>query len=187
MKNKSINKQVNKMSKKLLIIAIAIFGFGVFNSQAQTAKIGHVDYAKVLDSLPTKMQADETIQTFLTDGQNTVGELQAQLEKDYEDYMLKQEGMSPIIREMKEKDLQEQQQILQLKQQTLEEDLKIWNARLYTPLEENLNKAIKLVADRKKLTYVLEASGLLYVNGGLDLTKEVKAELFKLEAARVAQ
>jgi len=46
MKNQIINKQVNKMSKRLLIIAIAIFGFGAFNAQAQSTKLGHVDYAK---------------------------------------------------------------------------------------------------------------------------------------------
>lgn len=187
MKNKSINKQVSKMSKKLLIIAIAIFGFGVFNSQAQNAKIGHVDYAKVLDSLPTKMEADKTIQTFLADGQKTVADMQSELEKDYQDYMAKQADMSSIVREMREKSLQEQQQLLQLKQQSLEEDLKVWNARLYTPLEENLTKAIKTIADKNKLTYVMEAGSLLYVNGGLDLTKEVRAELKKLEAARTAK
>jgi len=63
----------------------------------------------------------------------------------------------------------------------------VLNQRLYQPLEENLTKAVKTVADKNKLNYILEASGLLYVNGGLDLTKEVKAELRKLEAARVAK
>lgn len=187
MKNQSINKQVNKMSKRLLIIAIAILGFGVFNSQAQTAKIGHVDYAKVLDSLPTKLAADADLQAFLTDGQRTVAELQAQLEKDYQAYMTEQENLSPIIREMKEKALQEQQQILQLKQESLEADLKVLNGRLYNALEANLLKAIEIVADKNKLTYVLEASGLLYVNGGVDLTEDVRAELKILEAERMAK
>lgn len=187
MKNKSINKQANKMSKRLLIIAIAIFGFGVFNSQAQTAKLGHVDYAKVLDSLPTKVAADADIQTFLADGQKTIADMQAQLEKDYGVYMAEQEGLSPLIREMKEKSLQEQQQLLQYKQESLEADLKVLNERLYKPLEKNLSKAVKAVADKNKLNYILEASSLLYVNGGLDLTQEVKAELRKLEAVRVSK
>ena len=187
MKNQSINKQVNKMSKRLLIIAIAIFGFGVFNSQAQSVKIGHVDYVKVLDSLPTKMQADSDMQIFLADGQKTIADMEAQLQNDYEVYMTEQETLSPLIREMKEKAIQEQQQLLQYKKESLEADLKILNERLYTPLEANLTKAVKLIADKNKLTYVLEASGLLYVNGGLDLTKEVKTELKKLEAVRMAQ
>jgi len=187
MKNQSINKQVNKMSKRLLIIAIAIFGFGVFNSQAQTSKIGHVDYAKVLDSLPTKIKADADLQVYLADGQKTVADMQAQLEKDYQTYMSEQEILSPLIKEMKEKALQEQQQLLQYKQESLEADLKVLNQRLYKPLEDNLTKAVKTVADKHKLNYILEASSLLYVNGGIDLTKEVKAEILKLEAARVAK
>ena len=175
------------MSKKLLIIAIAIFGFGTFNSTAQNVKIGHVDYAKVLDSLPTKIQADRDLQIALTDGQKTVADMQAQLEKDYQAYMAEQADLSPLIKEMKEKSLQEQQQLLQYKQETLENDLKILNKRLYEPLEKNLTEAVKTVADKNKLNYILEASSLLYVNGGMDLTKEVKAELKKLEAARVAK
>ena len=187
MKNQTINKQINKMSKRLLIIAIAIFGFGVFNSSAQTSKIGHVDYAKVLEDLPTKIKADADLQVYLADGQKTVADMQAQLEKDYAAYMAEQADLSPLIKEMKEKALQEQQQLLQYKQESLENDLKILNERLYKPLEENLSKAVKTVADIHKLNYILEASSLLYVNGGIDLTKEVKTELLKLETARVAK
>jgi outer membrane protein len=186
MKNQSINKQVNKMSKRLLIIAIAIFGFGVFNSQAQTSKIGHVDYAKVLDGLPTKVKADEELQIFLTDGKKTLADMQAQLETDYAAYLAEQEGMSAILREMKEKALNEQNQILEMKKQTLESDLSVYNERLYGPLEANLTKAVKIVADKHKLNYILEANSVLYVNGGTDLTQEVKNELRKLETARMA-
>ena len=187
MKNITINKQVNKMTKRLLIIAIAIFGFGVFNSSAQNAKFGHVDNAKVLEELPTKIDADRELQLYLEDGKKTISDMQLQLERDYQVYLKEADSLSDIIRQMKEKELNEQQQALQFKQESLENNLSIVNSKLYQPIEDNLKKAIKNIADKHNLNYVFEENSLVYVNGGLDLTEEVKVELLKLETARVAK
>jgi Skp family chaperone for outer membrane proteins len=170
--------------KKLIIIAIAIFGLGITSVSAQT-KFGHVDYVKVLDSLPTKLNADREIQNFLEDGQKTIVEMQASFEGEYNKYLDEKDSLSSFLQEMKEKNLMEQQQLIQYKTESLESDLQILNDRLYKPLEENLNKAVKIVADKYNLNYVLELNQLLYVNGGKDLTQEVKTELRKLETARV--
>ena len=163
---------------------IAIFGLGVFNSSAQSTKFGHVDYVKVLDSLPSKVAADKDLNNFLEEGQKTVMEMQASFETEYNAYMLQKDSLSPLIQEMKEKSLMEQQQIIQYKSESLEQDLQILNDRLYKPLEDNLTEAVKNIAEKYKLNYILEVNSMLYVNGGLDLTPEVRTELIRLEKIR---
>lgn len=165
---------------KKIIIVIAIFGLGIFGATAQTTKFGHVDYVKVLDSIPAKIAADKTIQDFLEEGQKTIAEMQANFEEEYNKYMITQDSLSPIIREMKEKNLMEQQQLVQYKQESLQQDLQILNDRLYKPIEDGLTKAIEIIAKKHKVTYVLETNSILYVSGGLDLTKEVKTELIRI-------
>lgn len=169
--------------KRLIIIMIAIFGLGIFNSNAQSTKFGHVDYVKVLDSLPSKIAADKDLNDFLEEGQKTITEMQASFELEYNAYMSAQDSLSPIRREMKEKSLMEQQQIIQYKSESLEQDLQILNDRLYSPIEKHLTQAVENVAKKYKLTYVLEVNSLLYFdkNSGLDLTNEVRAELIRLE------
>jgi Skp family chaperone for outer membrane proteins len=172
--------------KKLIIIAIAIFGLGLSSVTAQT-KFGHVDYVKVLDSLPTKLTADRDLQNFLTDGQKTIEEMNAVFEADYTRYMTEKDSLSSFLQEMKEKNLMEQQQLIQYKTETLQTDLEVFNKRLYEPLEKNLSLAVETIAKKHKLDYVLEVNSLLYFNkeNGFNLTEEVKTELIRLEKIRV--
>jgi outer membrane protein len=168
---------------------IAVFGLGTFNSSAQSTKFGHVNYVKVLDSLPSKKTADKDLNDFLEEGQKTITEMQASFEEEYNRYMIAKDSLSPLIQEMKEKSLMEQQQIIQYKSESLEQDLQILNDRLYKPLEDNLTKAVKTIAEKYKLNYILEVNSLLYVNeeSGLDLTNEVRTELIRLEKVRTGK
>ncbi len=84
--------------KKLIIIAIAIFGLGLSSVTAQT-KFGHVDYVKVLDSLPTKLTADRDLQNFMTDGQKTIEEMNAVFEADYTKYMTEKDSLSAFLQD----------------------------------------------------------------------------------------
>lgn len=174
--------------KRIIIIIIAIFGLGVFNSNAQSnLKFAHVDYVKVIDSLPSKITADKDLQSFLDNGQKTLEEMQISFEEEYQKYLAEKDSISPLMQEIREKNLMEQQQLIQYKSETLEGDLQTLNNRLYKPIEDNFNLAVKNIAQKYKLNYILEVNSILYVDGGLDLTKEVKAEVIRLEAIRTSK
>ena len=171
---------------KKIILALTLL-VGLNSSIAQTnVKIGHVDYQSVIDSIPSKLNADKEMKDFIDDGQKTIEELQTLFQRDYEVYMGTRDSLSQMIREIKEKNLSEQQQIITMKQESLQNDLQIINERLYTPIEKSFKAAVKTVSEKYKLNYVLEISSLMYQNGGLDITKEVKTELIKLETTRAA-
>lgn len=170
--------------KKLILAITAIFALGAFSVNAQNVKIAYVDYLEVIDSLPSKLEADAQIRAFLEDGQNTIIQMSNQLEADIIAYQGAKDTLPLIIQERKENQLMEQQQLIEYKNQSLEMDLQILNERLYKPIEDNLTQAIENVAKRHKVTYILEVNSLLYYDPetGLDLTDEVKAEMLLIES-----
>jgi Skp family chaperone for outer membrane proteins len=50
------------------------------------------------------------------------------------------------------------------------------------PILERTQKAIAIVAERKKLNYIFDETVSLYFKGGIDCTAEVMTELLKLDA-----
>lgn len=176
--------------KKILIALVAVLALG-FTSQtakAQTLKIVHIDYIKVIDSIPSMVDADKQIRAFLDKGQKTILEMETALDADYQAYILEKPTLSQIMQELREKQLMEQSQLIDYKKQSLENDLQILNERLYGPIEKSLEKAIEIVAQKYKVTYVLEKSQVMYVDpAGLDLTKEVRVELVRLEFERTGK
>lgn len=166
--------------KKSIILIIAVIMLGSFGANAQ-AKLAHVDYLAVIDSLPSKQTADKEIQQFLDEGEKTLQEMQAEYQKSLDEYLAQQDSLSDIMRQLKEKQLMEQQEILRIKSESLQQDLQILNDRAYKPIEDNLKKAIKVVAEKHGVTYVMEASTLLYIGEGKDLTDEVRQEMMKYE------
>ncbi len=170
---------------KKIILALSLL-VGLNSAIAQTPKFGHVNYQIVVDSIPTKLKADQDMQFFIENGQKKIEELQSLFQKDYEAYIAERETFSAMIREVKEKNLGEDQQNIAVVQERLQQDLQVFNERLYTPIENNFKEAVKIVSEKHKLNYVFEASTLMYQNGGLDITIEVKKELIKLEEERLA-
>lgn len=173
--------------KKIIFILLAVISSLSFQANAQSnLRIGHIDYEKLLENLPSKLQADKEFEAIVNDGQKEIEELQIALEDSYEKYMAAKDSLSPIVQEMREKKLMEQQQIIQMKSQSLQSDIEILTTRFYAPIEDNVKKAVAIVAKKHNLNYVLETTSLLYSEGGFDITEEVKIELIKLEDARLA-
>lgn len=166
-----------------------------FSSTAQgQLKIGYVDYAKAMDSIPTYLKAISTLETFVQSSQKTLEDMAIELERAVKEYEETKATMEPIIQEMKMKNLEEQNQILMYKEQSFQQDLEVLKEKLLVPIDKSLKKAIEIVAARNKVTYVLQydpeygSTGLLYVDKAtaLDLTNEVRTELIRIEAERTA-
>lgn len=166
------------MKKVLLGLFVAI-GFSTF---AQT-KIGHVDSQKLLDTLPSRDIAIKKLDSMKTAGMQELQLMDADFQKAYQDYINTQAGKSPAERQIIEGRLMQKQQMLEATQASLEEGLQIMSEELNKPILDRVEKAIEIVADRKKLNYVIDVSATLYSKGGIDITNEVIVELLLLDAA----
>ena len=165
--------------KNVLLGLFVVIGFSTF---AQT-KIGHVDSQKLLDTLPSRDIAIKKLDSMKTAGMQELQLMDADFQKAYQDYGVKQAQMSPAERQIVEGRLMQKQQMLEATQASLEEGLQIMSEELNKPILDRVQQAIDIVAERKKLNYVLDVSATMYSKGGIDITSEVIVELLLLEAA----
>jgi outer membrane protein len=118
-----------------------------------------------------------------TAGMQELKMLDDDFQKAYQDYGIRQNAMSPAERQIVEGRLMQKQQMLEATQASLEEGLQIMSEEMNKPILDRVQKAIDIVAERKKLNYVLDVSATMYSKGGIDITSEVIVELLLLDAA----
>ena len=165
--------------KNVLLGLFVVIGFSTL---AQT-KIGHVDSQKLLDTLPSRDIAIAKLDSMKTAGMQELKMLDDDFQKAYQDYGIRQNAMSPAERQIVEGRLMQKQQMLEATQASLEEGLQIMSEEMNKPILDRVQQAIDIVAERKKLNYVLDVSATMYSKGGIDITSEVIVELLLLDAA----
>lgn len=180
----TILSNTKKMSKKLLLITLVMFGLGSFNASAQSnLKLAHFNYQNITDSLPTYEAGIKKLAQVETEINEILMELNANYESLIRIYQ-SSDSLSTLKKERLEEEIQISGQTIQMKTQEYQETYQNRVAEIMTPIDESLKKAVKIVAKRHKLNYVFEETTLMYVDGGLDLTDEIKAELTKIEKER---
>ncbi|MBN1199063.1 MAG: OmpH family outer membrane protein [Bacteroidales bacterium] len=171
------------MKKLAKIFAVMALFIGIaFSSQAQTqppVKVGYIDFNALLQSMP----GIDTVRTSLQKYQETLtdqmDQMRSEFENKYLDYQSKAAGMSDIIKQNKEQELQQLQERIDAFQTQAQQDLQNKQQKLLQPLIDEAKGAINDVAKEKGYTYVLNAieDVVLYSTPADDLMGAVKAKL----------
>lgn len=164
--------------KKLLVALLVIMSAGALNAQV---KMGHINSTKLLDTLPSRKAAIKTLEEFGAAGEKELVDKEAEFQKAYNKYLAEREKLSPVMRQYEEERLQKKQQELQTLEQDLQQRMSIMSNDLNSPILKRMQKAVDIVADRRKLNYIIDESQAIYFKGGLDLTNEVMIELLRLD------
>jgi len=173
------------MKKVLLVLALAFSGIAL---NAQT-KVAHINSQALLDTLQSRKDAMAKLKKFEAEGVEELQEMQKSFETAYVRYQQGQADMSPVIKKMEEEKLMKKQQALETRQQELEQQMQIYGQELNKPILELVQSAVNNVAEKEKISYVLDETVTLYFkgNGAIDLTSKVMTELLKLEAEMLGQ
>lgn len=169
--------------KKLLFALILVCTSGTLFAQS---KVAHVNSQKLVDTLAMRDVAEQKLDKFIADGKAEIAEMQAVVEKMYNDYVANQKNMIPLERQIAEEKINKKDQELQQRQQSFQMEVQAMSEQLNAPILDLVQKAIKNVAERMKIAYVIDESVMLYSAGGIDITNEVAAELLKLEKEAAA-
>lgn len=165
--------------KKLLLIVLAVFSLSSLMAQS---KVAHVNSQKLLDTMPSRKTAMTTLAELEKAYYEELKEMQDDFEKAYTVYMQKQETMPPVVKKVEEEKLQRKQAAIQQREQEVQQELGVQANKMNEPILERVKKAVEIVADRKKINYVINEEATLYFKGGVDITNEVITELLKLDA-----
>lgn len=171
---------MKKISKVLAVVALFI-GMA-FSSQAQTPapqKIGYIDFNLLLQSMPGIDTVRTTLQKYQETLTDQMDQMRSEFENKYLDYQSKAAGMSDIIKQNKEQELQQLQERIDAFQQQAQQDLQNKQQQLLQPLIDEAKNAIETVAKEKGYTYVLNQieDVVLYSTPADDLMAAVKQKL----------
>lgn len=168
--------------KNLLFTLVVLLGLG--STAMAQSKMAHVNSQKLWDTLPSGKAAQLKLGQFEEEYIAQYQELEMNFQKlvtDYQAMMKAPEPPSEVRRQFAERNIQQKENELQQFQQVMQYDMQKRQNELEAPIIARIKKAVKIVADRKKLEYVIDINSAVYVNG-LDITDEVIVELLKLEA-----
>jgi outer membrane protein len=169
--------------KKILFAIALVFSVGTVMAQQ---KIGHVDSKMLLDSLPSHKTAERMLKEYEMSGYQELQDMNDELQRLVTLYEQKKASYTPVVDKIEQDKLQRKNMALQERQQQLQVEMDAYSQELYKPLMDKIEKAIEIIAERKKLSYVIDKSSAFYTKGGIDITLEVIVELKKLDATVVA-
>ena len=113
---KSNNLENEKMKHLLLVFTVVcVTGF----TMAQT-KVASVNSQGLLDSLPSYLEAQKTLEEIRISGLTELQEMEANLNKAIQNFREKEKDMAPVVRDLEEKKLMQKDQEIQTKQQSLQ-------------------------------------------------------------------
>ena len=169
--------------KKLVLALIVMFTAGAAVAQS---KVGHVDTQKLFDTMPSRKSVEADLAKFEKEGSDELQEMYKDLQTAIAKFENEKPNMAPVMIKIEEEKLARKEQAIQERNQSLQQELQIVSESLQLPLYQRIQEAVKIVAQRKKLNYVLnnqEFGMILYADGITDITNEVITELLILDAA----
>jgi outer membrane protein len=169
------------MKKTLSIVALLF----VTNFAISQSKVAHVDSQKLLDTMPSRALALKEIKDIEDEFKTELQTMYEEYEKTRAKLEAERSSLSPTIIKSRENSLMGLGQRIQEREQTIQNELQIRAQELNQPIFERVKQAVDIVADRKKLNYVIDGSNMLYTKGGMDITSEVVVELLKLDATAI--
>nr|HPH16120.1 OmpH family outer membrane protein [Bacteroidales bacterium] len=139
---------------KLVIVSILILGASV----AQAQKFGHINFEELIESMPEKQKALDSLQKEYNEVKNLIEEMSVEFNKKLMNAQNSYETMSKTSQEMLERELQESQARIQQFQTTAEERLMKRREELLNPIIDKAEVAVKKVAEREGFMYIYDVS-----------------------------
>jgi len=128
------------------------------SSQSQTVqKIGYIDFNGLVAAMPGVDSVKIKLQTYQKTLSDQLDAMRAEFENKYLEYQQGSSGMSDLIKQTKEKELQDLQGRIDAFQQKAQTDLQAKQTELLAPIVTKAKGAIKDVAKENKYSYIINA------------------------------
>jgi outer membrane protein len=168
---------MNKVVKLSFVVCFLLFSSSIF-SQTKI-KLGHIDSNLLLEAMPGRDSVKAQLEKHAKSLESQLKTMSSEFEAKYQDFMANQSTMTDLIKQTKQKELEELQQRIQNFQQQADDDLKKNESKLLTPIINKAKKAIEEVGKENGYTYIFDSSVgvLLYFEQSDDIMALVKKKL----------
>ena len=167
------------MKKTLIALFVVMVSFMGTSMAQKAVKLGHVNSADLMQIMPGREEAQATLQKEVDELQTTLKNMQNELEQRYNDYVGKKDQLSDLIRQTKERELQDMGNRIQEFQENAEKKLQDRQQEVLKPIIDKAKKAIEDVAKENGYTYIFDTSvgALLYQQDSDDIFALVKKKM----------
>ena len=141
-------------------------------------KFGHINTQELFAMMPEVNKVRLTMDTVNNQYETQLASMNEEFQRKYQDYMAQEATMADAIKQIRQQELQEMQQRIQLFYQTAEQDIQKKQQELLAPVHEKMTKAIKAVGDREGYTYIFDSAAMVHIGAdATDVMPAVKNEL----------
>jgi outer membrane protein len=159
----------------IALIAALVLSFSI--ASAQVTKAAFVDSEKILGELPEAQKASAELNALVKGWQDSVASMQADLQKQAEEYQKQSSVMPQAKKDAEEKRLGELNQKLRdfytQKLDTRTGEAAQEREKRLAPIREKVLRAIEAVAKEDGFTFVFDRANVLYADVKVDLTYKV--------------
>jgi outer membrane protein len=139
----------------VLVIMVTFLGQ---NALAQNLKFGHINRTELIQAMPEFDSARVKLEKLNTELQNTAELLQVELNNKYETYLKESKNLTDLVKQTKEQELQDAQKRLTDFQTNAQTQMQEMQVKLFTPVTEKADKAIKEVGKENGYIYIFDLS-----------------------------
>ena len=165
------------MKKTFIAFAICLLAFGGNAMAQKNIKLGHINSQELMQIMPGRDSVQTILQNELSELDATLKSMQAEAEKRYNDFVANQAGWTDLIRQTKQREIQDMTARIQEFQENASKQLQEREAELTKPIIDRAKKAIEDVAHEGGYTYIFDGAGLLYSQDSEDIMPQVKKKL----------
>lgn len=167
------------MKKTVIAFAICLLAFGGNVMAQKNLKLGHINSTDLMQIMPGRDSAQAILQAEVTEIEATLKSMQSELETRYNDYVQNQQGWTELIRQTKQREIQDMNARIQEFNENAQKQLQDRQEEVLKPIIERAKNAIKEVAREGGYTYIIDTGtgATLYDEGGDDIMPLVKKKL----------
>ncbi|MBQ7062294.1 MAG: OmpH family outer membrane protein [Bacteroidales bacterium] len=167
------------MKKTFLALVLMIAAIVPASMAQKNVKLGHINSNELMQIMPGRDSAQAAFQKEVEDLQATLKTMQDELETRYNEYRAKESQMSDLIKQTKQRELQDMGARMEEFQKNAQQQLQDREQELLKPIIDRAKNAIEEVGKERGYTYIFDSGvgALLYQQDSEDIMPFVKAKL----------
>ena len=146
------------MKNLMKLVVITLFLFSSTAVNAQNFKFGHINSQELLSLMPERDSAQAKIQQYAKELEGELEIMNVEYRNKLNDYLEKQDNLTPLVKQTKEQELNEFQSRIQEFTSNAQTELQQQEAQLIQPIILKAEKAIKDVAKENGFSYIFDLS-----------------------------
>ncbi len=167
-----------KKMHRFFLVGLFFWGVSALFSQ-QAAKFGYVDSEYILSKIPEFKQAQQELDKLSVEWQKEIEAKYAEVDKLYKAYQADAVLLTDEMKKKRENEIiNKEKEVKELQKKRFGVDGELFKKRqeLVKPVQDKVYNAIKAVAEKKGLGFVMDKAGqvtLMYANPKYDISDDV--------------